>query len=196
MSRFGKRWIGTLAVALFGLGLGAEAMAREAYQPGNRPGGYGYRAPGLDRVPADRSAQYGRPVSEAKHGWGSGHDGWRDDRHDRRDRRHDRRDWRHDRRDWRHDDRKHWNAWHDHRPRYRAPSHYVRPYGWVERRWVSGHYLPTTYYARPYIVTHYDRYGLRHPPHGHRWVRVDGDVLLVALATGLVVDALYDWFYW
>lgn len=30
------------------------------------------------------------------------------------------------------------------------------------------------------------------PPYGHRYVRVDGDVLLIAIATGLIVDALLN----
>jgi len=30
------------------------------------------------------------------------------------------------------------------------------------------------------------------PPSGHRYVRVAGDILLIALGTGLVVDAIQD----
>ena len=37
----------------------------------------------------------------------------------------------------------------------------------------------------------YDRYGLRTPPDGYRWVRpMDERYLLVQIGTGLVLDAL------
>ena len=41
----------------------------------------------------------------------------------------------------------------------------------------------------------YRPYRLAPPPYGHHWVRVDNDVLLVALSTGLVVDSIYGLFY-
>jgi len=136
-----------------------------------------------------------------------------DNRHDRRefrhDRRDDRRDWRHDRRDdrrdWRqdqrdhrryarHDDRRwrgnHWRAEY----RYRAPVRYVYPSGYRHVRWNVGHRMPPAYYARPYYVD-YRAYRLPPPPYGYRWVRSDRDVVLVALATGLVLDVLYDLYY-
>ena len=130
----------------------------------------------------------------------------RDDRHDRRedrrdwrhDRRDDRRDWRQDRRDHnryvRHDDRR-WRGY-QWRPeyRYRAPARYVYPSGHRYVRWSVGHRMPPAYYGRPYYVD-YNAYRLPPPPYGHRWVRSDRDVVLVALATGLVLDVLYDLYY-
>tara|TARA_R110002020_G_scaffold112746_6_gene259335 strand:+ start:1184 stop:1837 length:654 start_codon:yes stop_codon:yes gene_type:complete len=130
----------------------------------------------------------------------------RDDRHDRRqdrrdwrhDRRDDRRDWRQDRRDHnryaRHDDRR-WRGY-QWRPeyRYRAPARYVYPSGHRHVRWTVGHRMPPAYYGRPYYVD-YSAYRLPPPPYGHRWVRSDRDVVLVALATGLVLDVLYDLYY-
>lgn len=141
----------------------------------------------------------------------------RDNRHDRRDdrrdwrveRRDDRRDWRHDRRDdrrdWRddrrdnrryvrHDDRR-WRGY-QWRPeyRYRAPARYVYPAGHRHVRWTVGHRMPPAYYSRPYYVD-YNAYRLPPPPYGYRWVRSDRDVVLVALATGLVLDVLYDLYY-
>lgn len=140
----------------------------------------------------------------------------REDRHDRRedrrewraDRRDDRREWRedhrHDRREWREDlrydryvrrDDRRWRG-HYWQPqyRYRAPVRYVRPAGYRHVRWGVGHRLPPAYYARPYYVD-YSAYHLPPPPRGHRWVRHDNDVILVALATGLVLDVLYDLYY-
>ncbi|MBS7455892.1 RcnB family protein [Coralloluteibacterium stylophorae] len=78
--------------------------------------------------------------------------------------------------------------------RYRAPVRYAAPVGHRVQRWRSGQYLPAAYYARPYHVDH-RRYGLRVPPRGHDWVRVDNDVVLVALATGLVSQVVADLFY-
>jgi len=125
-----------------------------------------------------------------------------DNRHDRRDVRHDRRDdrrdWRHDRRDdrryARHNDRR-WRGhqWHP-QYRYRAPARYVYPSGHRYVRWNVGHRMPPAYYGRPYYVD-YHAYHLPPPPYGHRWVRSDRDVVLVALATGLVLDVLYDLYY-
>lgn len=53
------------------------------------------------------------------------------------------------------------------------------------------------YWDRPaYRYTYVDNYSyyqLRRPPRGHRWIRANGDFLLVALTTGIILDALtYD----
>jgi Ni/Co efflux regulator RcnB len=32
------------------------------------------------------------------------------------------------------------------------------------------------------------------PPHGHRYVRVAGDILLITIGTGMVIDAIQDIF--
>ena len=138
---------------------------------------------------------------------------WRNDRgrHDRRDWRndrghYDRRDWRsdrgrYDRRDW-HSDRRYdhrydrdrnWNS-HYRSYRYHAGSYY-RPYGYYSRSWRRGDRLPVAYYAAPYRLYGYSSYGLYGPPRGYYWVRVDHDALLAAVATGLVIDAVYDAFY-
>ncbi|TNJ35627.1 RcnB family protein [Arenimonas terrae] len=127
---------------------------------------------------------------------------WRDDRRDWRD---DRREWRDDRRDWRddrrdhgryarHDDRR-WHGYHWYpQYRYRAPVRYVYPPGYRAYQWRVGHRLPRGYYDRHYYVD-YRHYRLPPPPYGHHWVRVDRDVVLVAIATGLVLDVLYGVYY-
>lgn len=118
-----------------------------------------------------------------------------DDHHDRHD--HDRgrhgdyrgHDRGHDRGDWHHD-----NGWHGHRPppppRYyggyhHGPSYYNRPpppryYG----HWERGH----RYYGRNVVVYDYSGYRLRPPPRGYHWVRENNDFLLVAVATGIILD--------
>lgn len=128
----------------------------------------------------------------------------RDDRHDdrrdyRRDHRRDDRHWdhhegRHDRHDW---DRRDWNRYHGfHRydgHRYYV-SRYVSPSGYYYRSWGYGDCLPRAYYGRRYIVDDYYTYRLRPPPHGYHWVRVDNDVVLAAIASGIVVSAVYGIF--
>lgn len=141
-------------------------------------------------------------------------------RHERRydDHGKDRRDYRghHDnRRDWdrRDHDRRHWDR-HDHdrrydrRDAYRAGywngradqrrydrGRYIVPRGYYVRSWRHGDYLPRSYYERRYIVSDYGRYHLHAPPHGHHWVRVNNDVVLAAVASGLVVSVVSGLFY-
>jgi Ni/Co efflux regulator RcnB len=127
-----------------------------------------------------------------------GRRGW-DDRHDRRDDRHDRHD-RHDRRDDRYDRR---DAYRDgYRDGYRRPvvverNYYragpppraYRPYGY-ERGYRYDHY----YGGRTMVINDYDRYHVRRPPHGHHWVRDDrGNLILVAIATGVITDLLLNY---
>jgi Ni/Co efflux regulator RcnB len=123
---------------------------------------------------------------------------------DGRDHRYERRD---DRRDRHHDRRGHDRHW-DRRDSYRAGyiegrhdqrrydrGRYVRPSGYYYRTWRHGDRLPRAYYSTRYVVHDYDVYHLRRPPRGYHWVRVDNDVLLTAVATGLVVSAAYGLFY-
>lgn len=71
---------------------------------------------------------------------------------------------------------------------------YYRPHGYYSHRWMRGERLPPAFYARPYVVTNWGYYGLRPPPRGYHWVRVDGDVVLAAIATGIVLDSVFDFF--
>jgi Ni/Co efflux regulator RcnB len=125
---------------------------------------------------------------------------YRDDRRDvRYDRRDDRRDWRDDRRhDYRHyargNDRR-WNGYHWYpQYRYRAPVRYVYPRGYRAQQWRVGYRLPPAYYHRNYYVD-YRSYYLPPPPYGYHWVRVDRDVVLVSIASGLIRDILYGLYY-
>jgi len=58
------------------------------------------------------------------------------------------------------------------------------------KKWRRGHPLP-------HEVIYYDlsprmARKLGRPPAGHRYVRVAQDILLIAVGTGMVVDAVYD----
>ena len=125
------------------------------------------------------------------------HDRDDDRRHDQRrhdDRRHDNRRY-DDRRDWKRSDwDRHYGFRHYDGRRYRS-SWYVRPSGYHYRSWRYGDHLPRSYYSRRYIVDDYYSYRLRPPPRGYHWVRVDNDVVLAAIASGIVVSAVYGIFH-
>jgi Ni/Co efflux regulator RcnB len=119
--------------------------------------------------------------------------GYSHDRHDdRADNRHDRRD---ARRDDRHDDR--YDARRDYRSdsrdRYRA-GEYHRPHGYYSHAWRRGDRLPPSYRTRVYVVNDYHTYRLRQPPRGYHWVRVDNNVVLAAVATGVVLEVVDNLF--
>jgi hypothetical protein len=160
----------------------------------------------------DRDRDNGRHFDrdDRQHNWRDDHrDNRRDDRrHDGRDNsRDDRRDhWRDDRRDnWRDDHRRFDRGW----PRYdrdrgfrddwrRDRYHYgeyQRPWGYYDHQWRRGDRLPRSYYARPYVIGDYEGCGLRSPPYGHHWVRVNRDAVLAVIASGVVLDVMYNQFY-
>jgi Ni/Co efflux regulator RcnB len=62
---------------------------------------------------------------------------------------------------------------------------YQRPYGYQSRQWQPGYTLPSAYRHSRYAVDH-RRYGLQAPPRGYEYRRVDNDVVLTAVATGLI----------
>ena len=75
---------------------------------------------------------------------------------------------------------------------YPAPA-WTPPPDFSVRIYEPGVRLPATWYEERYYIVH-DPYGLPPPPPRHRWVQVDDDAVLVALATGLVADFVYDLF--
>jgi Ni/Co efflux regulator RcnB len=60
----------------------------------------------------------------------------------------------------------------------------------LARRWAIGRPLPrdVVFYDVPQPVV----LGLGYPPPGYRFVRVASDILLIAIGTGMVMDAIYD----
>jgi Ni/Co efflux regulator RcnB len=106
----------------------------------------------------------------------------RDDRRDyRHDRRDDRRDFRHDRRDDRRDFRP--------GPVVRHNHYYYNARGPQFRR---GHYIPHEYRSRQYVVVNPRAHRLYAPPRGHQWVQVGSDYVLVAIATGLIANLIFN----
>lgn len=116
----------------------------------------------------------------------------RDDRRDdRRDNREDRREWREDRRDDRQDYRQQARAyerWQRAERRYSAGRYYA-PRGYQVRTWSYGQRLPA-HYSRGYVINDYNRYGLRAPPRGYHYVRSGNDVVLAAVAGGLITAVI------
>lgn len=55
-------------------------------------------------------------------------------------------------------------------------------------RWRTGAYLPSAY--RGYAVRDPHFYGLRPAPRGYRYVHANNDIVLIAIATGLITSVL------
>lgn len=130
-------------------------------------------------------------------------DGRRDDRRWDRGRDNNPHRWNNNRRDdsrW--DDRRRdeprWDG-HRHDRRWdRGRWHwgsYHRPHGYVHRHWGRGDRLPHGYYASHYVIRDYYDCGLRRPPHGYHWVRVNTDAVLAVIATGVILDVVYNQFW-
>ena len=109
------------------------------------------------------------------HGWERGRD-WRDDRGP---------EWRHDRRPY---DDGYREGYRDARRRdygYYRPAPPPPPRGY----WMRGE----RYDGPVYVVDDYDRYDVRRPPYGYRWQRDNtGNLLLVAIATGVIADIVFN----
>ena len=107
---------------------------------------------------------------------------------DRYEQRHDRRDDRADRRNLRQDQRA-YARWQRSEQRYNA-GRYTAPRGFQTRNWAYGQRMPANYRSSQYVVRDYNRYGLRQPPSGYQYVRSGNDVVLAAVATGLITAVI------
>jgi Ni/Co efflux regulator RcnB len=105
-----------------------------------------------------------------------------------------------DHRDWNRDDHRYDRNFHRAPPRvvYRpAPRHfgvYHPPRGYYGHRWNRGERLPVAYYQPRYVIGDYRDCGLRAPPRGYHWVRVNNDAVLAAVTTGVVLDVAFNLF--
>jgi Ni/Co efflux regulator RcnB len=160
----------TAAIALSVLA-SAGAASAQSYQ--GRPAGYqqGYEAPRGDRRDERRD--------ERRDDRGDRRDERRDDRYDRHDRydRYERRENRYERRAER---------------RYNAGRYYA-PRGYQARQWRRGEHLPPQYRGQAYRVD-YRYYRLPPPPRGYQYTRVNDDVVLTAIATGLIASVVFNMF--
>ncbi|MDO9587365.1 MAG: RcnB family protein [Brevundimonas sp.] len=151
----------TLAMSSLGVASAADAQSR---------GGYEQRQDHRDDHRGDR----------------------RDDRNDRRDYRQDsrddRREYRDDRREYRQDQRA-YGRWQQSQRRYNA-GRYQAPRGYQTRQWSYGQQMPAYYRSNQYVVSNYGQYGLRAPPRGYHYVRSGNDVVLAAVAGGLITAVI------
>jgi Ni/Co efflux regulator RcnB len=74
-----------------------------------------------------------------------------------------------------------------HGGRYHAPK------GYYAHRWGRGERLPSAWRGRDYVVD-YRHYHLAPPPRGYQYVRVGNDVVLTAIATGVIASVVADLF--
>lgn len=76
------------------------------------------------------------------------------------------------------------------RERYNDQRRYERDQRRDYRRWQRGAVVPREY-RRSWYVNDYRRYGYSAPPRGYGYYRTDtGDVVLAAIATGVVISLL------
>lgn len=99
---------------------------------------------------------------------------------------------------WRRDDRYDWNRYRSYnRNAFRLPRYYA-PYGWNYgyRRFSIGVVLTSSLFGQNYWID--DPYDYRLPEaYGpYRWVRYYNDALLIDLRSGVVVDTVYDIFWY
>ena len=76
---------------------------------------------------------------------------------------------------------------HDHR---HGPQ--VRYYQARGPQFQRGRYIPVEYRSRQYVVVNPHQHRLYAPPRGQQWVQVGSDYVLVAVATGLIVNLLLN----
>lgn len=80
-------------------------------------------------------------------------------------------------------------------PSYNNYPRYVSNYSYAQprARYYVGGYVPVSYRQPYYYVNDWHAYNLYAPPYGHQWVRTDtGDYLLMALATGLIANLIFN----
>jgi len=82
-----------------------------------------------------------------------------------------------------------YGRWQQSQRRYSA-NRYAPPRGYQARSWSYGQRLPAQYRSRGYVVNNYSSYGLRAPPRGYEYVRTGNDVVLTAVATGLITAVI------
>lgn len=153
-------------------------LVKDDRRHGGHDRGRSHRSDG-DRHRGGDDARYEKRYEYRDHRRGDRYEYRAKDRHERRheyreERRHD--DYRDERRAYR-------EGYRDGR-RYDDHGHYRYYNRWGYR---PGHRVPRDRYV---VIHDYGHYGYPRPPYGHGYVRIDGDIFLLALGTGLIVSAL------
>ena len=108
---------------------------------------------------------------------------WNDGRHNDHNwnnRPRDNHNWNHGRR-WE-NGRYHWGSYH-------------RPHGYVVRHWSRGDRLAARVLRAHVRDRQLPRVRSAPPAYGYHWVRVDHDAVLAVIATGVVLDVIYNQFW-
>ena len=77
-----------------------------------------------------------------------------------------------------------------------TPQHNARQTGHGEAQrgqqpdFRKGHALPGQYRGAGYQVNDWKKRGLKAPPSGHRWQNVNGNYVLIAVATGVIASVI------
>ncbi|MBE0614571.1 MAG: RcnB family protein [Burkholderiales bacterium] len=79
---------------------------------------------------------------------------------------------------------------HDER-RYNGGRRYERGAG-PNHAYYRGDRLPAHYRHRSYVVDNWRSHRLSAPPRGYHWVQVGGDFVLVAIASGIILQLLLN----
>ena len=58
------------------------------------------------------------------------------------------------------------------------------------QNWVQGGRVPAQYRTQHYVVNDWKRHGLKQPPRGQQWVQYGSDYVLVAVATGVIMQLI------
>ena len=75
-------------------------------------------------------------------------------------------------------------------PVYHSPPPHARYGAGPNRNWYRGSRLPSAYRTQHYVVRDWRGHHLYAPPRGHYWVQNGADYLLVAIATGVIVQIM------
>lgn len=104
-----------------------------------------------------------------------------------------RRHWEHEReRERRYGDRHHGYR-HDHRPPPRVVVVPDRGRGvGPQRNWYRGGYVSAPYRGYSYVVNDWRGHRLYAPPRGYQWIQYGGDYLLIAVASGLIANIVFN----
>lgn len=71
-------------------------------------------------------------------------------------------------------------------PGHGGPMHGTGP----QRGWYRGDRVPPQYRSRQYVVNNWRAHHLSAPPRGYHWVQYGADYMLVAIATGVIVQLI------
>jgi Ni/Co efflux regulator RcnB len=123
---------------------------------------------------------HGTPHGGHGGGWAGSHHGWGSHGV-----------WAHNHNWWR--GRPGWGGWGGFRVGfYFAPGwgYYSIPHEYWGHRWVVGEYLPDYFWR--YQINDYWSYGLDAPPPGCSWIWLNGNIALIDLGDGYIVDMAYN----